>query len=137
MVLADGKGIPLGALLASASLAEVNLLEATLDQVWVPGSRRRYPERVIADKGYDSDPLRHRLAQRNVALIVPHRRIRNRRRPPQDRRRLRCYRRRWKIERTFAWPGTFRRLVVRYERLLQVYSGLFHLACVMITLRHL
>ena len=137
MVLADGKGIPLGALLASASPAEVTLLEATLDKVWVPGSPRRYPDKLIADKGYDSDPLRERLARRGVDLVVPQRQVRNRKRPPQDRRRLRCYRRRWKMERTFAWLGNFRRLVVRYERLIQVYRGFFHLGCLLIALRHL
>jgi transposase len=26
------------------------------------------------------------------------------------------YRKRWKVERTFAWLGNFRRLVVRYDR---------------------
>lgn len=36
MVLVDGQGIPLGALLASASPAEVNLLEPTLEKVRLP-----------------------------------------------------------------------------------------------------
>jgi transposase len=34
-----------------------------------------------------------------------------------------------------AWLGHFRRLVVRYERLVTTYSGLFHLACAMLTLK--
>jgi transposase len=37
------------------------------------------------------------------------------------------------IERTFAWLGHFRRLVVRYERLITVYAGFFHLACALLT----
>jgi transposase len=53
----------------------------------------------------------------------------------QDGRKLRRYRHRWIVERTFAWLGHFRRLVVRYERLLATYSGFFHLACAMLTLR--
>jgi transposase len=48
-------------------------------------------------------------------MIAPHRR--KRRRPKtQDGRKLRRYKKRWKIERLFAWLGNFRRLVVRYER---------------------
>ncbi|TFH19821.1 MAG: DDE transposase, partial [Myxococcales bacterium] len=39
------------------------------------------------------------------------------------------------VERTFAWLGNFRRLVVRYERLITTYAGFFHLACVILTLR--
>ena len=44
------------------------------------------------------------------------------------------YRKRWKVERTFAWLGNFRRLVVRYERHIQMYQAFFHLACLMIVL---
>ena len=53
----------------------------------------------------------------------------------QDGRKLRRYRRRWKIERTFSWLGNFRRLVVRWDRLITVYRAFFHLACLIITLR--
>ena len=48
-------------------------------------------------------------------MICPHRKNRSKA-PTQDGRALRRYRRRWKVERTFAWLGNFRRLVVRYER---------------------
>ncbi len=70
---------------------------------------------MIADKAYDSDPLRKRLKQRGIKLICPHKR--NRVRPAtQDGRALRRYRRRWIVEQTIAWLGNFRRLVVRYDR---------------------
>jgi transposase len=39
------------------------------------------------------------------------------------------------VERTFAWLGHFRRLVVRYERLITTYAGFFHIACALLTLR--
>jgi len=48
---------------------------------------------------------------------------------------LRRYRRGWKVERTFAWLGNFRHLVVRYDRSLTIYSAFFHIACFMIVLR--
>jgi transposase len=99
-----------------------------------PGRPRQKPERVIADKGYDSDPLRQRLRRRGIELIVPHRK--NRRKPPtQDGRALRRYKRRWTVERTIAWLGNFRRLVGRYDRSLTIYRAFFHIACFMITLR--
>jgi transposase len=89
---------------------------------------------VIADKGYDSDALRARLRKRGILLIAPHRSHR-RHMPPQDGRILRRYRRRWMVERTFAWLGNFRRLVVRYDRSLSIYRAFFHIACFMIVLR--
>jgi transposase len=140
MVVVDGQGVPLGNLLDSASPAEVTLLEPTLDTIAVPrngpGRPRKNPERVIYDKACDSDALRKRLAKRGSELICPHRR--NRVKPPlQDGRKLRRYKRRWKVERTFAWFGNFRRLVVRWEHHLTMYQAFFHVACLLITLRQL
>ncbi len=101
-----------------------------------PGRPRSKPERVIADKAYDSDPLRERLAERDIELIAPHRR--NRVRPKtQDGRALRRYRRRWHVERTFSWLQNFRRLVVRYERHSRIFLAFVHVACMLITLRAL
>jgi transposase len=115
-------------------------VDLTLAQVRVPRSGRgrpkSKPQRLIADRAYDSDPLRQRLRARGIELICPHRY--NRIKPAaQDGRALRRYRRRWKAERTFAWLGNFRRLVVRYERSLLMYNAFFHVACLLITLRYL
>jgi transposase len=139
MVVVDGRGIPLGDHLCSASPSEVRLAEQTLAAIRVsrrhhPGRPRQKPLRVIADKGYDSDALRQRLRRRGILLIAPHRSNR-RRTPPQDGRVLRRYKRRWTVERTFAWLGNFRRLVVRYDRSLSIYRAFFHIACFMIVLR--
>ena len=83
MVLVDGQGLPLGVRLESASPAEVTLAEATLEEVRVPrrkGRPRQKPKRVIADAGYDSDPLRERLKKRAIELIAPYRKNNKRRR---------------------------------------------------------
>jgi transposase len=70
------------------------------------------PERLIGDKAYDSDALDQTLAEQyGVAIISPNRR--NRKQKTQDGRQLRRYRRRWKVERLFAWMHNFRRLVTR------------------------
>ena len=91
---------------------------------------------MIADRAYDSDPLRMRLKARGIELVCPHRK--SRRKPStQDGRALRRYRKRWRVERTFAWLGNFRRLVVRYERHSLIYQAFFRIACLLITLRHL
>jgi transposase len=47
-------------------------------------------------------------------MIAPHRKNRKKKKT-QDGRKLRRYRRRWKIGRLFAWLQILRRLVVRYE----------------------
>jgi transposase len=132
MVVVDGEGIPLGSHLTSASPAEVTLVAPVIERLLLPYR----PWRLVADRAYDSDPLRRWLAAQHMELVCPHRR--GRQRPPtQDARPLRRYRRRWKIERTFAWLGNFRRLLVRHEHHLHIYRAFFHLACLLIVLRHL
>jgi len=131
MVVVDGQGLPLGKQLASASPHETKLIESTLDQSY--GVEKI--QRLIYDRAADSVPLRQRLADRGIDLIAPDTRSRKKR--VQDRRKLRRYRRRWKMERTFAWIANSRRLVVRYERKLHIYSAFFHLACIMTVLRAL
>lgn len=131
MVVADGQGIPLACSTASASPAEVKLVEGVLIQVPRPEDRC-IP--LIADRAYDSDPLRERLQQSKWDLICPHRKGRKRA-ATQDGRKLRRYRRRWTIERTFAWLGNFRRLLVRHEFYVTMYNAFMHLACAMICMR--
>jgi hypothetical protein len=78
MVVVDGEGVPLGKQLYSASPHEARLAEETLASVRVSrrhrrGRPRQKARRVIADRAYDSDPLRERLATRGIELIAPHR----------------------------------------------------------------
>jgi transposase len=125
--------------LDAASPAEVTRPERTLGTVAVgrpgqPGRPRTRPERLMADRGDDGNPLRARLARRGLEPIIPARRH-NRRATHQEGRKLRRYRRRWLVERTVGWLGHFRRLVMRDERLLTTSAGLFHLACALLTLR--
>jgi len=113
-------------------------VESTLTQVRVPrrkGRPRQNPERVITDAGYDSGPLRQRLKKRGVELIAPYRKN-NKKRRYEDGRKPRRYKRRWIVERTNAWLGQFRRLLLRHEHLLSTYRAFFYFACFWITLRH-
>ncbi|MDQ5828081.1 MAG: IS5 family transposase [Chloroflexota bacterium] len=132
MALADRSGLPLAVHAASASPHEVTLVEATLAASFLGEE----PQRLIGDRAYDSDPLDAALQERGIEMIAPHRR--NRKKPKtQDGRKLRRYKKRWKIERLFAWLGNFRRLVVRYERRAENYLGFVRLGCIVILLRYL
>ena len=107
MVVVDGQGVPVGIHVTSASPAEVTLVDATLKTIRVRRGRPPVvsPTRLIADRAYDSDALRERLG---AARHHGHRAVsRQPRRTAsiEDRRHLRRYRRRWVIERTFAWFG--------------------------------
>ena len=137
MVVVDGQGIPLGSTITSASPAEVRLAEETLETIKVPrqgrGRPKSRPKRLIGDKAYDSDKLRASLAGKGIRLLVPYRRNRkDKKTSPEVEER---YQHRWKIERIFAWLENFRRLIVRYERLITVYLDFLHLAYNIIALR--
>jgi transposase len=130
MAVADGTGFPIALSVGSASPHEVTLVETTLAERLI----REKPERLIGDRAYDSDPLDERLAQQGVMLIAPHKS--NRVKPKtQDGRSLRRYRRRWKVERLFAWLQNFRHILVRYERSIENYLAFVYLACAIIFLR--
>jgi transposase len=132
MGIADGHGLPLALRTESAAPAEVTLVQATLEARVVAD----VPERLIGDKAYDSDRLDEQLLQEYGTEMIAPNKV-NRRVPTQDGRQLRRYRRRWKIERLFAWLFNFRRLVVRYEYHAENFQGLVHLAAAVILLRHL
>jgi transposase len=125
--------------LEAASPAEVTLRETTLETVAVgrpgqPARPRKRPARLIADRGDDSHPLRARLARRGIEPSIPAR-SNHQRATHQDGRTRRRDRRRWIVDRTLAWLGHVRRLVVRYARLMTTYAGFFHIACALLTLR--
>ena len=110
----------------------MKLVEATLEERIVAD----VPQRLMGDKACDSDRLDERLLERfGTEMIAPNKT--NRRVPTQGGRPWRRYRRRWKIERLFAWLFNFRRLVVRYEYHAENFQGLLHLAAAVILLRYL
>jgi transposase len=131
MAVADRSGLPVAVYIDSASPHEVKLVDPTLMQMVVPEA----PQDLIGDNAYDSDKLDAELKPYGIEVIAPHRS--NRKNKTQDGRRLRRYRRRWKIERLFAWLQNFRRLVVRYERHAENFLGMLHLGCCLIVLRDL
>ena len=134
MAIADRGGLPVAICIESASPHEVKLVDKTLDHLFI----NELPEKLIGDKAYDSDGLDKQLKkQHNIEMSAPHRLVRNRKNAPtQDGRPLRRYKRRWKVERLFAWLQNFRRLVVRYEYHWQNFLGFLHLGCIVILLRH-
>lgn len=130
MLLVDGEGTPLSATVASASQAEVNLIEPLIDSRVCDDC----PDRLIYDKAADSDPLREQLAAREIELICPHRK--NRKRPAtQDGRKLRRYKRRYRVERSISWLFNCRRLTVRYEYWTHLFAGFVQLACLFTILK--
>jgi len=138
MLVIDGNGLPLGFHLESANTAEIRLAEATLDTIAVPrprGRPRQRPEKLVADRVYDSSAFRAALRRRGMGMCIPPKRRPAKWRPKRGRpvvARSEDYRCRYKVERSFAWLGNFRRLLIRWEHCCDVYRGFFAVAVMLV-----
>lgn len=134
MAIADERGLPMSIYIADGSRHDVVLTDATLDAAIVDV----LPPRLIGDKAWDSGKLQQALrTERNIELIAPKRGGKRPSRRKQDGRALRRARRRWMVERLFAWLKNFRRIETRWEYKADNYLGMLHLGCIIVLLRQL
>ena len=130
MAVTDAGGTVLSVTIEPASPHEVKLVEKVLEDRFI----ECLPKKLIGDKAYDSDPLDEALQQKGIDMIAPHRGNRIKKKT-QDGRKLRRYKRRWKVERFFAWLFNYRRCVIRYEYKVENYKAFILLACMLILLK--
>ena len=127
MAIADRSGLPVALCTGSASPHETRFVQDLIRG----GLTQARPERLIGDKAYDSDPLDRECEALGVTLVAPHKR--NRVKPKtQDGRPLRRYKRRWKVERLFAWLQNYRRLITWFEYYVENFLAFLQLAAFMI-----
>jgi transposase len=118
----DRHGIPLAIRLSAANVNDGPMLAATVDAI-APirqrrGGRRRRPDKLHADKAYDSRPCRRALRTRRIRPRIARKGIE---------RSDRLGRYRWVVERTLAWLNRFRRLTIRYERRADLHQAFLEL----------
>jgi transposase len=125
-LLVEGKGIPLGRVLAPASRHDSPLLAPALDK---PGDIGPLPEDITVhlDAGYDPRKTRDELNGRSMTGDIAH----NGGKAPIQ------AGQRWHVERTNAWHNAFNRLQRCYERNQDVIDAFFDLADAIITVRRL
>ena len=100
-----------------------------------------YESFLTLDSGFDSEDNKLIIEWHNLKPV-----IKPNRRGTKDQEKLTemyenfngdIYKERFKIERTFAWQDTYRKLVIRYEKLECTHNGFKHLAYTMINLRQM
>jgi len=128
----DRHGTPLTCLVSPANRNDNLMLEAALDAIppirRPRGRPRRRPDKLHADKAYDSRACRQACRRRGILPRIARRGIE---------RRDRLGRHRWVVERTLAWLNRFRRLTVRYERRDDIHLAFTILGCALICLNQL
>ncbi|MEM9221458.1 MAG: IS5 family transposase [Pseudomonadota bacterium] len=118
--LTDLLGRPVVLLLSPGNVSDISLADAVLDAA--PATRW-----LIADKGYDANALRKRLAATRTTPVIPGR-INRKAQIQYDKRR---YKDRWRIEATFGRLKDFRRVATRYDKLASNFISAVALAAVL------
>jgi len=132
-VLTDRRGAPLAVVVTGANTPDETVALEAVDGIGVPR-----PERVVyrlhhlcLDKGYDYADVIAGMLERDYILH-----LKKRGEPlPEVRPEQKHPARRWVVERTHAWHNKFRRLLVRWERNVEHYKAMIHLASVVILYR--
>ena len=131
-VLTDAQGIPLSATVTAANVNEVTQVFEVLSAMppvgGKPGPKRRKPERMQGDRGYDSEAVRQALRELGILPVLAERNT-------EHGSGLGVFR--WFVERTISWLHAFGRLRRRLDRLTEVQEAFLRLACALICLRFL
>jgi len=127
-LLIDGSGNPLAITTTGANGDERQEVEKLLGRVDVIRKRSLCERMTIfeADKGYDADWLRQALLIAKIFPLIPYRKIRGRAAPDMSEvcAVFRLSRKRWMVERAFAWlKRRCRRLMLRWERIAMIWTG--------------
>jgi transposase len=122
-MLADALGRPLRFRITAGQAHDITAARPLLEG--------QSADAVLADKAYDSNDLRDRIAQMKAQAVIPSKR--NRKVPiPHD---SDLYKQRNRIERCFNRLKHFRRFATRYDRRTIHFTGFVHLAAALIWLR--
>lgn len=92
------------------------------------GRPRRRPAKLDADKGYDYPRCRAACRRRGIHPRIARKGVEST---------AKLGRHRWVVERTLAWTARYRRLTIRYERLVAVHRAFLYLGCALICLNFL
>lgn len=128
-LLVDGRGAPLAVMVTGANDHDQTCATDLLDQTMIPRPKTVYcVQHLCADKGYDSEPLRQAVRQRNYQVHIRKREYGKRTQSAQPQQK-RYPARRWVVERTLSWQNDFRSLRVRWAKKADNWLALIHLAC--------
>ena len=128
-VRCEGKGKLITFLLTPGQESDIRWAEDLMNTGGIRranGRLRRYPQRLVADKGYTSQPFREFLHHRHIRYTIPHRR--NEHRPGPFNKHI--YRTRNIVERLINRLKQFRRIATRYEKRAANFSAMITLASI-------
>ena len=130
-ILTDKEGIPLSAVISSASTHDIKLVTDVIDSAVIKrqsssssvptlGIRRRRLQHLCLDKAYNSEPEEQKLIKRGYILHIPYKRKRgeevNEEKAKAIPNRKKHSSKRWVVERTNSWHNRFRNYLPDMKR---------------------
>lgn len=143
-VLTDKNGIPLSAVISSASTHDVKAVTDVVDNAVIrrPAStvstakNRTIKQHLCLDKAYYSRTVKQEIIKRGYVPHIPYKRKRGQKKEAVCKKKCPSAKnKRWVVERTNSWHNRFRKLFTRYEKKAENYLGLVQLSCSIIIYR--
>jgi putative transposase len=141
-ILTDKNGIPLSAVITSASTHDIKAVTDVIDNAvryrhyklsfTKKNTRRqhRQQEHLCLDRAYSSKTIEDEITKRGYVPRIPYKRKRGQTKEEKtnQKRTSLSKNKRWVVERTNSWHNRFRKLFTRYEKKVENYLGLVQLS---------
>lgn len=124
-LLTDGQGIPLSVTATAGQKNEGPEFENLMSQCMINLHRRnKRPWALAGDKAYSSKAIREYIAKRDIEQVIPTRKNEQR----NDSFNKTLYRNRHVVECLIGWLKEFRRIATRFEKKIDHYLAMVHIA---------
>ena len=147
-ILTDKQGIPLSAVISSASTHDIKLVIDVIDNSVIKRTfvsskpkkgmkQRQKHNHLCLDRAYQSKPIEQEIIKRGYVPHIPYKRKRGQKKE-ENTNQKRYYpskNKRWVVERTNSWHNRFGKMFTRYETKVENYLGLVQLSCSIIIYR--
>jgi len=149
-ILTDKKGIPLSAVITSASKHDIKAVtdvidnsvinrhfESSFSKKKIMRQNRQQKQHLCLDRAYNSKSTENEIINRGYVPHIPYKRKRGqiKKEKTNQKRHSSSKNKRWVVERTNSWHNRFRKLFTRYEKKVENYLGLVQLSCSIIIYR--
>ena len=124
-IAADAHGNPIDFEITGGEVHDVKAAPQLLEKI-------ETAENFIADKGYDSDPLREQIRSKKMIPIIPRKSNSKKSNPEFD---SHLYKLRHLVENLFARLKHFRSIATRFDKLARNFRSMLFIACSLIWLR--
>jgi transposase len=145
-ILTDKNGIPLSAVITSASTHGIKAVTDVMDNMIIKRSsspsakcnqsRKRKIQHLCLDKACNSKTVQQAIIKQGHVPHIPYKRSRGQKIEAVCQKKYPSAKnRRWVVERTNSWHNRYRKLFTRYEKKVGNYLGLVQLSCSIIIYR--